>query len=74
MDGARVEGKAISPHSMRHSYALRYLRNGGNVVALAKLLGHAAVTTTQRYVDHLERGELRAALPALPGLAAEGGA
>jgi integrase len=35
-------------------------------VAPSKLLGHASIATTQRYVDHLELGELRAAAPALP--------
>lgn len=63
---AGVEAKAISPHSLRHSFALRALRHGGNVVAVSKLLGHASISTTQRYVDHLAVAELRAAVPALP--------
>jgi len=63
---AGVNGKAISPHSLRHTYAIRYLRNGGNVVALAEILGHASVTTTQRYLKHLELDELRATIPQLP--------
>lgn len=63
---AGIEAKRISPHSLRHTYALRALRHGGNVVAVAKLLGHANVTTTQRYVDHLALAELRAAVPPLP--------
>lgn len=32
---------------------------------MSKLLGHASLTTTQRYVDHLARAELRASIPAL---------
>lgn len=67
---AGVDAKAISPHSLRHTYALRALQHGGNVVAVSKLLGHASVSTTQRYVDHLALSELRAAVPALPGLTA----
>ncbi len=63
---AGVEAKAISPHSLRHSFALRALRHGGNVVAVSKLLGHASISTTQRYVNHLALAELRAAVPALP--------
>ncbi len=63
---AGVEAKAISPHSLRHSFALRALRHGGNVVAVSKLLGHASIVTTQKYVDHLAVAELRAAVPALP--------
>ena len=63
---AGIEAKRISPHSMRHTYALRTLRAGGNVVAVSKLLGHASVATTQKYVDHLALSELRAAVPSLP--------
>ena len=64
---AGVAAKTISPHSLRHTFALRALRQGGNVVAVSKLLGHASIQTTQRYVDHLATAELRAAVPALPG-------
>ena len=63
---AGVDAKRISPHSLRHSFALRSLRAGANVVAVSKLLGHASVSTTQRYVDHLALAELRAAVPPLP--------
>lgn len=45
---------------------MRSLRAGGNVVAVSKLLGHASIATTQRYVDHLAMGELRQAVPPLP--------
>ena len=61
-----LTAKALSPHSLRHTYALRALRAGANVIAVQKLLGHASVRTTQRYLDHLELGELRAAVPPLP--------
>ena len=63
---AGIDAKRISPHSLRHSYALRTLRHSGNVVAVSKLLGHAQLTTTQRYVDHLAINELRQAVPELP--------
>jgi integrase/recombinase XerD len=66
---AGVEAKTISPHSLRHTFALRALRQGGNVVAVSKLLGHASITTTQKYVDHLATAELRAAVPTLPTVA-----
>ena len=61
-----LTAKALSPHSLRHTYALRALRAGANVIAVQKLLGHASVGTTQRYLDHLELGKLRAAVPPLP--------
>jgi integrase len=62
---AGVVAKRISPHSLRHTYALRALRYSGNVVAVSKLLGHAQIATTQRYVDHLELSDLRRSVPAL---------
>ena len=63
---AGIAAKRVTPHSLRHSYAIRCLRSGGNVVAVAKLLGHSNVSTTQRYVDHLAVSELRASVPTLP--------
>jgi site-specific recombinase XerD len=65
---AGIEAKAISPHSLRHTYALRALRHGGNVVAVSKLLGHASISITQKYVDHLALAELRQAVPPLPAV------
>jgi integrase/recombinase XerD len=50
---------------LRHTFAIRYLWNGGNIVALQKLLGHVSLQTTQRYVDHLGLDELRQRLPPL---------
>jgi len=64
---AGIVAKDVSPHSLRHTYAIRALRAGASVVAVSKLLGHSSIATTQRYLDHLELGELRAAVPCLPG-------
>ena len=61
-----IAAKRVTPHSLRHTYAIRCLRAGGNVVAVAKLLGHSSIATTQRYVDHLAVSELRSTVPALP--------
>ncbi len=63
---AGIRAKRISCHSLRHTFACRFLRAGGDVRALQKILGHASLTTTQRYVDHLELAELASAMPALP--------
>lgn len=63
---AGIVAKVISPHGLRHTYALRALRAGADIMAVAKLLGHAQVTTTQRYLDHLALEDLRGAVPDLP--------
>jgi integrase/recombinase XerD len=53
------EPPARTLHAARHSFASNYLRKGGNALALQRTLGHADLTTTQRYC-HLAVADLQA--------------
>lgn len=43
-------GAKVTPYHLRHYFALSFLRNGGNVFSLQKLLGHSTLTMTQKYL------------------------
>src|SRR4029450_4780731 len=45
-------------HRLRHTFATSYLQNGGDVVRLSRVLGHAQLTTTMRYL-HLVTTDLQ---------------
>jgi site-specific recombinase XerD len=43
-------GVKITPYHLRHAFAVQFLRNGGHALALQRVLGHADLTMTKRYV------------------------
>ena len=45
--------KRVHPHLTRHSFACHFMRNGGSIYSLSRILGHSSVSTTQTYVRGL---------------------
>ena len=41
----------IGPHTLRHTFGVQYILNGGDVFSLQRIMGHQRLTTTMVYVD-----------------------
>lgn len=61
---AGVEGRHVHPHAFRHCFAVTYVRRGGDIYRLSRILGHSSISTTQLYLrsmglEHLQEGHSR---------------
>jgi site-specific recombinase XerD len=53
-ESAGVQVTRCSPHTFRHTFAIEFLRAGGNVFSLQQMLGHTALHMTNKYVAYAQ--------------------
>lgn len=46
--------RRFSAHDLRHKFGIDYLRAGGSIYALQKIMGHSSIQTTEMYVAYLD--------------------
>jgi site-specific recombinase XerD len=54
-----ISGVRCSLHTLRHTFSVNYLRAGGNLYYLQRILGHSSISTTERYLRSLGIADLQ---------------
>ena len=50
--------RRVHPHGLRHTHAFELATEGVPVHVIRKQLGHSSLATTERYIDHLQPGDV----------------
>ena len=50
MNSVGINPPKSGPHVLRHTFALRYMLNGGDVFSLQRIMGHSNIQSTMIYV------------------------
>lgn len=56
---ADITGVRCSPHTFRHAYSAMFIRQGGDIYRLSKLLRHSSMSVTEDYLRNLLQSEAR---------------
>jgi len=50
---AGITDRRVSPHNFRHAFSANFMRDGGEIWTLQRLLGHSSTNITERYIKSL---------------------